>query len=65
MSAVETIGLQRSFVYVSGRKVAAAFDRRGTASDGREVAFRGIDPFEFNEAGQIPCLRSFWTYPRS
>lgn len=52
--------LTADFVAIVGREAAVQWSGRGVGRNGCEVAFAGIDLFEFNGDGQIQRLRGYW-----
>ncbi|MFM7425623.1 MAG: nuclear transport factor 2 family protein [Elainella sp.] len=60
VSLFDHVELTADFVAITGEAAAVKWSGRGVGHNGREVAFAGIDLFEFNPGGQIQRLRGYW-----
>ena len=58
--AFTKVGLTEDHVFINGNRAAVKFTGRGTGKNGREVAFEGIDVFEFNDQGTIQTFWGYW-----
>jgi steroid delta-isomerase len=58
--AFEKLGITEDEVFVAGDQAACKWFGSGVGLNGAQVAFKGIDVFEINEAGKIQRLWSYW-----
>jgi steroid Delta-isomerase len=50
-------------IYPSGDRAAVLFRRTGVGKNGKLLAVEGVNVFEFNHAGRISRLWSYWDAP--
>jgi len=58
--AVQEVRVQADSLYVAGNRVAVTFRGKAIGKNLKPVEVAGIDVFEFNTAGRITALWSYW-----
>jgi steroid delta-isomerase len=57
--ALQEVTIHAQETYISHNRAAVLFHGQGIGKNGKPVEVKGIDVFEFNEAGEI---QTFWAY---
>jgi steroid delta-isomerase len=59
-NALQEVAIHAQEIYVVHDRAAVLFIGQGIGKNGKPVEVKGIDVFEFNEAGQIQTLWAYW-----
>ena len=59
-SALQEVAIHAQEIYVAHNRAAVLFIGQGIGKNGKPAEVKGIDVFEFNEAGQIQTLWAYW-----
>jgi len=59
-NALQEVRFVAESIYTSGNRAAALFRRTGIGKNGKSFTVEGITVFEFNHAGRISGLWSYW-----
>lgn len=59
-NALQEVAIHAQELHVAHNRAAVLFHGRGVGKNGKPVEVKGIDVFEFNEAGQIQTLWAYW-----
>lgn len=63
LASYQTVGLTETFVHTVEFQAVAKWVGNGIDHNGKDVAFEGIDLFEFNKDGKIQKLMGYWSPP--
>lgn len=58
--ALQEVTIQAQETHVAHDRAAVLFHGQGIGKNGMPVLVKGIDVFEFNEAGEIQTLWAYW-----
>jgi steroid Delta-isomerase len=59
-NALQEFRVEAKSIYMSGDRAAVLFRRSGVGKNGKSVTVEGVNVFEFNHAGKISGLWSYW-----
>jgi steroid delta-isomerase len=59
-NALSEVRIEADTVFPAGNRAAVVFHGKGTGKNGKVVEVKGVDVFEFDEAGRITTLWAYW-----
>ena len=59
-NALQDVTVEAERIHIAGNRAAVVFRGKGSGKNGKSVHVEGIDVFEFNDAGRISALWSYW-----